>query len=140
MKKYKKISNSIFHFKTCSCLGFSYIPTSVSPMDGQFSKSRKKKENTCRAIWNLIVYVIIHLSIFLIFSRHLVITISSSAFCKTQHEQLFAFKYLHSFWLISPALSNIDAYKRARVKVSTKLYKVDFIEVWLSVSILGKKI
>ena len=39
------------------------------------------------------------------------------------------FKYLHSFWAKSSALSNMDACKRTRAKVSAGLQKVDFIEV-----------
>ena len=56
---------------------------------GNFLKMQKKKENTCRATWNLIVYIITHVSVFLFF-RRTIITISCSVLRNFQHDQFLS--------------------------------------------------
>ena len=63
-KMLKNQQFSIFHFKTCSCLGYSYILTSTLLMNCLFFK-HTRTSSTCKISYNLISYFIYYYLSFL---------------------------------------------------------------------------
>ena len=80
--------------------------------------------------------VTIHVWVFLILRWHPIIT---SSYSVLRNFQFYQFLSICIFLGQIPSLSNMGACKRARVKVPSQLWKVDFIEISISLNLSFKE-